>query len=132
MCISRGVNAGNYGARHLRTRTSTGTGSARRRLPGPGLGVLRRHGGRRELRGRVPKIRVDRGTELDTGPGPGGGLGGGVLGRLGVVLARLGVVLAPSYKARRDAARVSADGCWGDGALTCAGLGAERPSFLKS
>ena len=56
MCIFRGVNAGNYGARHLRTRTSTGTGSARRRLPGPGLGVLGRHGGRRELRGRVPKI----------------------------------------------------------------------------
>ena len=120
MCISRGVNAGNYGARHLRTRTSTGTGSARRRLPGPGLGVLRRHGGRRELRGRVPKIRVDRGTELDTGPGPGGGLGGGVLARLGVVLARLGVALA------RECRRVL--GRWG---FDVRGARNRAPLFLE-
>ena len=55
------------------------------------------------------------------GPGPGGVLGEGSWGALGSFWRALG-----------SPWRVSADGCWGDGALTCAGLGTERPSFLKS
>ena len=39
--------------------------------------------------------------------------------------------VVPSYNARTDAAPVSANGCWGDGASTRAGLGA-APLFLRS